>query len=187
MFPKVFGSFCVMALCVVIHASGVSAALRRLRSPAVVLPRFWRFTWLFILVATWMVSLALIEITVWAGFYVWRGALATFQDAWYFSAVTYTTTGYGDLVLPPEWRYAGGVEAITGILMCGWSTGFFFALVSRVHQRAEAEAAAVDAGRTALATGRQTSDADRCLVCGSTPETPRQGGASASSPPGVRS
>jgi hypothetical protein len=54
------------------------------------------------------------------------------QSALYFSAVTYTTTGYGDLVLPPDWRLVGAVEAVTGILMCGWSTGFFFAVVSRV-------------------------------------------------------
>ena len=39
------------------------------------------------------------------------------QSALYFSAVTYTTTGYGDLVLPPEWRLLGGIEALTGILM----------------------------------------------------------------------
>jgi hypothetical protein len=51
--------------------------------------------------------------------------------ALYFSAVTYTTTGYGDLVLAPEWRLVGAIEALTGILMCGWSTAFFVAVVSR--------------------------------------------------------
>ena len=55
----------------------------------------------------------------------------------YFSAVTYTTTGYGDLVLPADWRLVGGIEALTGILMCGWSTGFFFAIVSRLNQTRE--------------------------------------------------
>ena len=54
--------------------------------------------------------------------------------AFYFSAVTYTTTGYGDLVLPHDWRLVGGVEALTGILMCGWSTGFFFAIVNRLYE-----------------------------------------------------
>lgn len=58
-----------------------------------------------------------------------------FQSALYFSAITYTTTGYGDFVLPPEWRLVGGVEALTGILMCGWSTGFFFAIVNRLYER----------------------------------------------------
>jgi Ion channel len=46
--------------------------------------------------------------------------------------VTYTTTGYGDLVLPEEWRLAGGVEALTGILMCGLSAGMFFAVFSSI-------------------------------------------------------
>ena len=50
-----------------------------------------------------------------------------------FQRLTYTTTGYGDLVPPPEWRLLGGVEALTGILMCSWSTGFFVAVVNRVH------------------------------------------------------
>jgi hypothetical protein len=54
------------------------------------------------------------------------------QASLYFSAVTYTTTGYGDLVLPKEWRLVGAIEALCGILMCGWSTGFFFAVVSRM-------------------------------------------------------
>ena len=39
--------------------------------------------------------------------------------------------GYGDLVLPQEWRLVGAVEGLTGILMCGLSTGLFFAVVSK--------------------------------------------------------
>jgi hypothetical protein len=56
------------------------------------------------------------------------------QTSFYFSIVTYTTTGYGDLVLPTGWRVVGGIEALTGILMCGLSTAFFFAVVSHVYQ-----------------------------------------------------
>jgi hypothetical protein len=74
----------------------------------------------------------MIEISVWAWFFVFRGALPDIQTAIYFSAATYTTTGYGDVVLPPDWQLAGSVESLTGILMCGWSTGFFFAVVSRI-------------------------------------------------------
>lgn len=65
---------------------------------------------------------------------------ADLPSAFYFSAVTYTTTGYGDRVLPEEWRLVGGVEALTGILMCGWSTGFFFAVVSRMLEQASKQA-----------------------------------------------
>jgi hypothetical protein len=52
----------------------------------------------------------------------------------HFSAVTYTTTGYGDVALPDAWKLLGAVEALTGILMCGWSTGFFFAVASRMFE-----------------------------------------------------
>jgi hypothetical protein len=60
-----------------------------------------------------------------------RDSLPDAESSFYFSGVTYTTLGYGDLVLPQEWRLLGPVEGLTGILMCGLSTGFFFAVVSR--------------------------------------------------------
>jgi voltage-gated potassium channel Kch len=87
---------------------------------------------LFVGLAGWMMVLHLTEISVWAFFYVWQGAMPDLQSSLYFSVVTYTTTGYGDVVLPRAWWLEGGVEALTGILMCGWSTGFFFAVLSRM-------------------------------------------------------
>jgi hypothetical protein len=126
---------CLMALCVVIHASGVTWALQGVRRQTESPPQFWSGVWLFVVVAAWMILLHLFEITVWATFYSWRGAMDGMQSAVYFSAVTYTTTGYGDVVLPAEWRLLGGIEALTGILMCGWSTGFFFAVASRLYDR----------------------------------------------------
>jgi len=89
----------LMALCVAIHAAGVSWALQRLRRRPRRAPRFWVGTRLFVLVATWMVLLHLAEIAVWAVFYLWRDAMPDLASALYFSAVTYTTTGYGDVVL----------------------------------------------------------------------------------------
>ena len=99
---------------------------------------FWLEVWLFIRLAGWIIVLHLIEITAWALVYAWTAAMPDLPSALYFSAVTYTTTGYGDLVLPEPWRLVGAIEAIAGILMCGWSTGFFFAVVSRVF-RSEAK------------------------------------------------
>jgi hypothetical protein len=143
MVSKLLVAWCLMAICVVIHAAGLTWPLRRLRRQAIV-RRAWPSTWLFIRVAGWIVLLHLIEITVWALFYVSSGAMPGVQSALYFSAVTYTTTGYGDLVLPREWQLVGAVEALTGILMSGWSTGFFFAVVSRMF---EANAPPLDAAR----------------------------------------
>ena len=122
----------LMGLCVVIHAAGVSWALKQLRAHRPPMLRFWTVMRLFIFTAAWIVLLHLAEIAVWALFYLWRDAMPDLAAALYFSAVTYTTTGYGDLVLAEGWRILGAVEALTGILMCGWSTGFFFAIVDRV-------------------------------------------------------
>jgi Ion channel len=133
MLTKLLVAWCLMGLCVAIHAGGVTSAVRWVRGYSSSLQRFWPSTWVFVRVAAWVILLHLLEITVWALFYFWRGAIADIQSAFYFSAVTYTTTGYGDIVLPQEWRLVGGVEALTGILMCGWSTGFFFAVVSRMY------------------------------------------------------
>jgi hypothetical protein len=134
MLSKLLIGWCLMALCVAIHAGGVTAALGWLGRQSDVAPGFWRSTRNLIGFAGWMTLLHLLEIAAWAFFYVWKDVITDLQDAFYFSSVTYTTTGYGDVVLPQTWRLVGGIESLTGILMCGWSTGFFFAVVSRLYR-----------------------------------------------------
>src|SRR5687767_10093909 len=104
-----------MGLCVMVHAIGTIQVLRSIHhSPALADPRFWVAPLLLIRVAGWIVLLHLIEISLWALFYAWGQALPDLHAAFYFSAVTYTTTGYGDLTLPEAWRLVGGIEALTG-------------------------------------------------------------------------
>ena len=130
MISKLLTAWCLLALTVTIHAAGLSAVLPRgsSRTPNT---RFWPVTVLLVEVAGWLVLLHLTEIAVWALFYWWQKCLPDAESSFYFSGITYTTVGYGDLVLPKEWRLLGSVEGLTGILMCGLSTGLFFAVVSR--------------------------------------------------------
>ena len=79
----------------------------------------------------WLILIHLLEISVWGLFYVRQGCLPDAETALYFSGITYTTVGYGDIVLPKPWRLLAPLESLTGILMCGLSTGLFFAFVSR--------------------------------------------------------
>jgi prepilin signal peptidase PulO-like enzyme (type II secretory pathway) len=129
---KLLLAWSLMAICVAIHAMGVTSALRwwGRRSPQ----GYWPWTSTLVLVAGWMNLLHLIEIILWGSTYAFAAAMPDLPSAIYFSAVTYTTTGYGDLTLPEDWRLVGGVEALTGILMCGISTGFFVAVVTRMLQ-----------------------------------------------------
>jgi hypothetical protein len=130
MLSKLLIAFSLMALCVAIHAMGLIAVFRATQACGA--RDFWPSTWKLIRVASWTVCLHLGQILVWAFCYAWQGAMPDLTTAAYFSAVTYTTTGYGDLVLPEEWRLVGGVEALTGILMCGLSTGLFFAVFTKI-------------------------------------------------------
>lgn len=136
MFTRLLLAWSLMAVCVASHSMGVTLAFRRLQRLPAVPQQLWPWTWIFIRLGGWMILVHLAEITVWALFYLWQRAMPDLPSALYFSAVTYTTTGYGDLVLPDEWRLVGAVEALTGILMCGWSTGFFFAVASRMFETA---------------------------------------------------
>ena len=130
MISKLLAAWCLLGLTVTIHAAGLSAMLPGLRS-ALPERRFWPLTWRLLGVAWRLVLLHLAEIMVWGLFYWWQQCLPDAESSFYFSAVTYTTVGYGDLVLPQEWRLVGAVEGLTGILMCGLSTGLFFAVVSK--------------------------------------------------------
>jgi hypothetical protein len=94
---------------------------------------FWRSTWLVIRIAYSLVAIHLVEIAVWAIYYWRQECLPDLESSFYFSGVTYTTVGYGDIVLSNHWRLLGPVEGLTGILMCGLSTGFFFAVVTKLY------------------------------------------------------
>ena len=133
MISKLLTAWCLLALSVTIHAAGLSATLRRIRSSSAPPDaRFWPTTWLLVRTGWQLVLLHLAEIAVWAVFYWWQKCLPDAESSFYFSAVTNTTVGYGDQVLPKELRLLSAVEGLTGILMCGLSTGFFFAVMSRM-------------------------------------------------------
>ncbi len=61
----------------------------------------------------------------------------TSQDFFYFSAVTYTSTGYGDLVPTGNLRLFATVEALTGLIMIAWTASFAFLVMQRYWQEHE--------------------------------------------------
>ena len=82
-----------------------------------------------------LLAVHLMEIACWAAFYLWTGSFSDFNSSLYFSITTYTTVGYGDVVLRDKgWRLLGGVEALTGSLMVGWSTVILIRVVTKLYQ-----------------------------------------------------
>ena len=81
--------------------------------------------------------LHVVQISIWAYTYLLLlpgGELETFETALYFSFVTFTTLGYGDITLSEGWRLLSGIQALNGILLVGWSTAVLFAVVQRIWQ-----------------------------------------------------
>ena len=81
-----------------------------------------------------VIALHGVLILFWAGCYRWL-CLPSWESAFYFSACSYTTVGYGDIVLPHHWRMLGPLEGIIGVLMCGVSVSLLFATVTRLGGR----------------------------------------------------
>jgi len=64
-----------------------------------------------------------------------RLCFSSWESSVYFSASSYATVGYGDIVLPANWRMLGPLESIIGVLMCGISVSVLFATVTRLVNR----------------------------------------------------
>jgi len=133
MFSQLLEGALLIVLTVAIHGSLLGWSIGRLRLNVAGHRTFFADTWLLSRLAVWAVLAHLLEITVWGLYYYWRDILPDLETSVYFSAVTYATIGYGDVVPPPDWRLLAGMEGLVGILMCGWSGGFFFATVSRMY------------------------------------------------------
>jgi hypothetical protein len=91
----------------------------------------------------------IIEISLFAvGFYVLHGFLglgslkgefqATMLDYFYFSATTYSTLGVGDLFPTGVIRLIAGLEALTGIVLIGWSASFTYLSMQRSWDKMQA-------------------------------------------------
>ena len=117
----------------VVHAVGIAVLLRSILGRHLQLPTDVCPMIRLVVGLSWaLILLHAIEIAVWALFFLWAECLPDAESAFYFSGITYATVGYGDVVLPQPWRLLGPLEGLTGILMCGLSTGFFFAVFSRI-------------------------------------------------------
>ena len=96
----------------------------------------WRASFLMIRFTSAIMALHMSQILLWAVCYR-RLCLPSWESSFYFSATSYSTVGYGDVVLPPVWRLMGPVESVTGVLMCGISVSALFAILLRLLEREE--------------------------------------------------
>jgi len=137
MLRELMFAFAVVAVCVVIHTTGLvvfTEWLLRNRPKIEQRPGLVSQALLLILMFFFIIILHVVETGIWAVFYLRRELFADLETSLYFSLVSYTTIGYGDVVLPQNWRLLGGIEGLSGVLLCGISAAFFFAYVNGLLQ-----------------------------------------------------
>ena len=86
----------------------------------------------------WMFLAIVIEAWVWALLYLFNPLITTLPDpgtAFYFSMVTFTTLGYGDVVLTGNWRTLASIQAANGVIVFGWTTALIFVFIQRVYNK----------------------------------------------------
>ena len=71
-----------------------------------------------------------VQVWTWALVFFLSESLADFPESFYFAMVTYTTLGYGDLVLGDGLRIFATFAAVTGLLTTGISTAFLIRLLA---------------------------------------------------------
>ena len=125
----------MIGLTVSIHVVGLLLLARMLRHYAARMqrrPDAVHQTVAVMIVVLGLVGVHTIEIWAYAILYRLLGAFGDMETALYFSTVTFTTLGYGDVVLGKGWRLLAAIEAANGLLLFGWSTAFLITVIARV-------------------------------------------------------
>ncbi len=92
-----------------------------------------RSSTIIMLVILGLFFLHTVQVWLYAALYFRLGLFGTFEASLYFSTSTFTTVGFGDLVVAPRWRLLAAIESANGFLLLGWSTAFLISLTGRMR------------------------------------------------------
>lgn len=84
-------------------------------------------------VSLWVLGIITAGVWIWAFAFRGLGVFGTFEEAMYFSLVAYTTLGFGDVLLPQEWRLLAGMAAANGLLNFGLLTALLVEALRHVR------------------------------------------------------
>lgn len=134
MFVQLSLAGCVIAVTVTVQALFMSIGLNAMKHMGERHSEtFGR--WPTAVVVLWVLFLLVpivLDVVAWACLYRLTDALPNFEDALYFSAVTFTTVGYGDIVLEKEARVLATFEAVNGWIIFGWATALVMIVIQRL-------------------------------------------------------
>ncbi|NKB38681.1 MAG: two pore domain potassium channel family protein [Gammaproteobacteria bacterium] len=127
----------VIVLTVVFHVTALvflANLLTRFGKNFAALSQWLRTLSLFASAVLYIIGIHTIEAWSWAGIYMYIGEFESLSKALYFSVVTTTTLGYGDIVLSERWQLLSTFEAMGGLILFGASTAFLIGLMRHLFE-----------------------------------------------------
>lgn len=112
----------------------LEASLRRNREWLIREPQRLKLVLAVMAISLWALATISAGVWLWATTLYHLGALSTMEEAVYFTLVTFTTLGYGDVILTPEWRVLGGLAAVNGMLNIGVLTAMMIETTRSLRQ-----------------------------------------------------
>lgn len=85
----------------------------------------------------WMLVALSIAVWLWAGLFLLLGQFNNLETSLYFSVVSFTTLGFGDIVIGPEWRLLSGLMAANGLILFSLTTAFLIEFIIRLRAAQE--------------------------------------------------
>jgi len=96
-------------------------------------PQLFKSTIILISMVLWLVAGLTVSSWLWAGVFLLNGVFEQLEPALYFTVVTFTTLGYGDIVISQEWRLLASLTAVNGLIIVGLNTAFLVEALSRIN------------------------------------------------------
>ncbi len=89
-----------------------------------------------LIAAIWILVQLTVGVWLWALTFFTLDIFVTLEEAVYFALVVFTTLGFGDILLPVEWRLLGGMASLNGLLNIGLVTAVLVETVRQIklHQ-----------------------------------------------------
>ena len=140
LYPKIVTGLGMMVLTIIIHALFMTAGVKMARWRRSHFGNVTRESAKAVLISgltVWMFLAIVIEVWLWALLYLFHPLFSTLpnlETAFYFSMVTFTTLGYGDVVLTGQWRILASIQAANGVIIFGWTTALIFYFIQHIYK-----------------------------------------------------
>lgn len=130
------GSLLIVAT-IIVHAAFITLAVRQLQRLRLWFSRPPHFVKLAVALsgaALCLLAGMAFAVWLWTFFFLYTGAQPDLETSLYFSLVSFTTLGFGDVILEKEFRLFAGLLAADGLILFGLTAAFLIEFMQRLYK-----------------------------------------------------